>query len=139
MGQIPLESIAKFNVSQRDFRSGNCLEQQWCCGGFSPDGKTLASGSWDNNIRLWNLNLYFLFLQDGKSTPLFFAFAEGAEFFWQAKRQGLEFKYGFPPNLYPQDGYYFKYDPKYRPLLNPPKPGQDKFDQILEWAREQVR
>jgi WD40 repeat protein len=24
---------------------------------FSPDGKSLASGSWDNSIKLWNISL----------------------------------------------------------------------------------
>ena len=42
------------------------------------------------------------------------------------------------PNLYGQDGYPFKFDPRYRPLLNPPALGHDKFDQILEWAKQQV-
>ncbi len=30
------------------------------------------------------------------------------------------------------------FEPKYRPLLAPPLPGQTKFDQILEWARKQL-
>jgi hypothetical protein len=42
------------------------------------------------------------------------------------------------PTLYPNNGYYFEYDPKFRPLLNPPAPEQSKFDQILEWAKQQV-
>ena len=80
-----------------------------------------------------------MFVKDGKPTPLFFAFAEGAEFFWQVKQKGLEFKRNITPTLYPQDGYYFKYEKKFRPLLNPPKPEQTKFDQILEWAKQQVK
>jgi hypothetical protein len=57
------------------------------------------------------------FTASGKATPLFFAFADGAEFFWGETVTGLEIKSNRIPN--PE--------------------GQDKFDQILEWAKEQVK
>ena len=79
-----------------------------------------------------------MFWKDGKSTPLLNVFAEGVEFFWQVGREELEFKRQVKPNLYPQDGYHFNYNPKFRPLLKPPAPGQGKFDQILEWAKGQL-
>jgi hypothetical protein len=62
----------------------------------------------------------------------------GAPKNWQVGRVELEFKRQAKPTLYPQEGYYFKYDSKFRPLRNPPGPGQSKFDQILEWAKQQV-
>jgi hypothetical protein len=36
------------------------------------------------------------------------------------------------PTLYDQDGYYFVYDKKFRPLLNLSPPGQTQFEQIFE-------
>jgi len=42
------------------------------------------------------------------------------------------------PTLYDQEGYYFVYDKKFRPLLNPSAPGQSKFEQIFEWAKQQA-
>ena len=94
---------------------------------FSPNGKSLASGSNDNSIIIWDLTLYSLFFtNNNKPTPLFFAFADGVEFIWGKRVEGLEIE------------SIRTFNPRYKPLLNPPTEGQDKFDQILEWAKEQV-
>ena len=63
---------------------------------------------------------------------------EGVKFFWQVERDGLVFERKVTPTFKAQEGYNFVYDAKYRPLLDPPKPEQSKFDQILQWAEGQV-
>ncbi len=89
-------------------------------------------------MRLWDIALYQLFVKDGRPTPFYVKFNEGVLFLWQVKQDGLEFTRDYVPSLFPHDGYHFVYDKKFRPLLNPPSPGQSKFDQVLEWAQAQL-
>ncbi|MCI5208726.1 MAG: hypothetical protein D3910_08020, partial [Candidatus Electrothrix sp. ATG2] len=107
---------------------------------FSPDGTCLASSSWHGTLRLWDLQLATFFLQgaQAQTTALYRNFIQGVKFFWQVNRDGLEFvQDSCMLSLYAQDGYNFACDKKFRPLFNPPPEGKSKFDQILQWAKEQ--
>jgi hypothetical protein len=106
---------------------------------FSPDSQTLASASGDRTVRLWDLSLFNRLLPHGKASALVGHFYKAIRFLWEMERDGLKFRRSpRVPTLKPIDEYGFVYDKKFRPLLDPPKLGQTKLDQILEWAEGQV-
>nr|MDU9045781.1 serine protease [Candidatus Electrothrix aestuarii] len=69
-------------------------------------------------------------LQDCRATPLYRTFMEGLIFCQQVEKGDREVVYA---DLTPAD------QKKYGSLLDPPPPGQSKFDQVLEWAQAQQK
>jgi hypothetical protein len=81
----------------------------------------------------FEFDIFILYFTYHKNWRLWQNFSEAVQFFWSLKLVNLEIQ-DAPrvPTLYEQDGYYFVYDKKFRPLLNPPAPGQSKFEEIFE-------
>lgn len=102
---------------------------------FSSDGKTLTAGSSDGSVILWDIRYYDLIFKHLKKRIFWSHWFEAIQFLWQKQLAGHQLKSNsHQVTLSDQDHYS---NPKFRPLLDPPAPGQSKFDQILAWVEAQ--
>ena len=84
------------------------------------------------------MSLYPLYIANEKDRQVWQSFFQALGFLWQYELNGLSIKYQKRETiLNPKGGYYFDYDARFRPLLNPPASGQTKFEQAFQWALAQ--
>jgi WD40 repeat protein/energy-coupling factor transporter ATP-binding protein EcfA2 len=105
---------------------------------FQPEGLGLVIGDQSGQVKAWDLRFLSVFHAIQKNRKLAKKVSEALSFLWEVRLDGLELlNNDHKPALFPQDGYYFTYDPAYRPLLDPPVAGSSKMEQVFEWAMEQ--
>ena len=122
-----------------------------------------ASGALDEGgfgaLRLWDLRTFLLINNGAAPSPRAALISEALQRIWGLRLSGLDIEDRPWHRLTPRNGYYIDQevvidvrpasatadrDSKptlrtfdIRPLLDPPPPGKDKLDQLLDWLAEQ--
>lgn len=96
---------------------------------FSPNGQVLATNQ-ENNIQLWNLdNAVYRLVYEFDANEV----SDALKFLWDQKIKDLNFK----PTRQKNDKItWTDKNSKYRTLLEMPKRGETKIDQLLLWLEE---
>lgn len=113
---------------------------------FSPDGQSFVAGigGEQNGVNIWPLEAAKLWdllaANTDQQRAVLSNLKQASEFLWQRRVDGLNIVDApHQPRLYPHNGYFFEHENRMRPLLDPPSPGQSKFDQVYQWAIEQTK
>ncbi|GJL74459.1 LpqB family beta-propeller domain-containing protein [Nitrosomonas sp.] len=114
---------------------------------FAPDGLSFAFSTDSDDEEIHNIHILpldirlmdLLSADNSQKRVILHNMKLAAEFLWERKVDGLDVVENLrKPRLYPHNDYFFEHEDRMRPLLNPPGPGQSKFDQVYQWAVEQA-
>ncbi len=106
---------------------------------FSPDSSLLAGGILNSKINLWDMRPIRVFQESMNNQQLAKAMYRAIAFVSDMELDNLELV-GKPrtPLLFPVNGYYSTIKSDFFPLLEAPRPDEDKLWQMYRWAKKQI-
>lgn len=124
-------------ASGEQIRVYNSLEKGVSGITFTPDCEYLVYTE-GNRIHRREVLTYFAFLNQGKATPLYREFMQGAAFLLERNLEGLSITSSLVPSVVPYNGYYKVINEEYFDLQLPPGRGDNKYQQLFSWSEKNL-